>query len=60
MQGPRTAREIAKECAARRMDYTAAWSRFVIERALKPEMDAREFNALVDQHWPGMNPRPKK
>ena len=34
------------------MERTRAWSQFVIDRALKPEMDAKEFYAIFDSVYP--------
>lgn len=48
-KGPRSAADLAAEYKARRMERTRAWSEFVKDRGLRPEMNAKDFYAIFDQ-----------
>jgi len=43
---------LAAQYRFQRMDRTRAWSQFVIDRSLQPEMDARDFYAIFDAVYP--------
>lgn len=48
------AADLAADYKFRRMEKFLAWDNFVIDRQLKPEMDAKEFYALFDSVTPAL------
>ena len=46
------AADLAADYKARGMDSRRAWSQFVIDRALKPEMDAKDFYKIYEKASP--------
>ncbi|HOO11514.1 MAG TPA: strawberry notch family protein [Bacillota bacterium] len=46
--------KLAADYKARGMDKYRAWDQFIIDRALKPEIDAREFYQIVEEVSPNL------
>jgi len=50
--------DLAADYKARGLERTRAWGEFVKDRALQPEMDAKQFYAIFDQVSPARLPGP--
>ncbi len=54
------AADLAADYKYRGMDRARAWDQFVIDRALRPDMDAKEFYRLFDSTGAGPLPTPRQ
>ena len=54
------AADLAADYKARRMDRYRAWDQFIIDRCLRPGIDAKAFYSIYAQVRPGLLERPPR